>query len=295
VLVLGAVLGGAAVFRAFYAGRGANVVWRAEIEGETREVARTIERRAQFPNDRRALSRYVQGWDFARDGVPAELFPFEAEVRTTLDVPAGGRELHVRPVPRGAVRLDGAIFRSGTRVDAGPHALEIDWEGDFEARGVELTTYFCRGPAPSPSTSPFCDPAPLRAFTPVDDSPVAFWIVTVGLALGLAFGAVAIAGLERSARVRWLGRVALVAIVALGLGVRLFDYDVMPDFRENGDELFATWNGWQLLESGETRGWSLWANVYGARVRHSTLDYFGMDWAIIQPYFEHPPLTHLLV
>jgi len=96
VLVLGVVLGGAAVFRALYAGRGANVVWRAEVDGETREVARTIERRAQFPNDRRALSRYVQGWDFARDGVPAELFPFEAEVRTTLDVPAGGRELHVR-------------------------------------------------------------------------------------------------------------------------------------------------------------------------------------------------------
>lgn len=295
VLVLGAVLGGAAAFRALYAGRGANVVWRAEVEGETREVARTIERRAQFPNDRRALSRYVQGWDFARDGVPAELFPFEAEVRTTLEVPTGGRELHVRPVPRGAVRLDGAIFRSGTRVDAGPHALEVDWEGDFESRGVELMTYFCRGPAPSPATSPFCDPAPLRAFTPVDDSPVGFWIVAVGLALLLSFGAVAIAGLERSARARWLGRVALVAIVALGLGVRLFDYDVMPDFRENGDELFATWNGWQLLESGETRGWSLWANVYGARVQHSTLDYFGMDWAIIQPYFEHPPLTHLLV
>nr|MCU0672987.1 hypothetical protein [Myxococcota bacterium] len=65
VLVLGVVLGGAATFRAFYAGRGANVVWRAEIDGETREVARTVERRAQFPNDRRALARYVQGWDFA--------------------------------------------------------------------------------------------------------------------------------------------------------------------------------------------------------------------------------------
>lgn len=295
LVVLGMALGGAAVLHAEYAGRGANVVWRASIDGEVREVARTLERRAQFPNERRALARYVQSWNFARDGIPADLFPFEAEVRTSLEVPAGGRELHVRPVPRGVVRLDGAVFRSGTRVESGHHSLEIDWEGDFQSRGVELTTYFCRGPAPSPASSPFCDPAPLDAFTPVDDSPATYWLVAILLALGLAIGAVVVTSLERERRVRWSGRVALVAIVALGLGVRLFDYDVMPDFRENGDELFATWNGWQILESGETRGWSLWANVYGARVQHSTLDYFGMDWNLIQPYFEHPPLTHLLV
>lgn len=295
LLVLASVLGAATLLHASYAGRGANVIWRAEIDGETREVTRTLERRAQFPNERRALSRYVQGWNFERDGLPADLFSFEAEVRTRLEVPQGGRELHVRPLPRGTVKLDGADFRNGSRVDAGPHTLEIAWEGDFEGRSIELLTYFCRGPAPSPSTSPFCDPAPLRAFTPVEGSSTAYWIVAVLLALGLALGAVVVSVLEPAARTRWLGRAALVAILALGLGVRLFDYDVMPDFRENGDELFATWNGWQLLENGETRGWSLWANAYGARVQHSTLQYFGMDWNLIQPYFEHPPLTHLLI
>lgn len=295
LLVLASVLGAATLLYRSFAGRGANVIWRAEIDGETREVARTLERRAQFPNERRALSRYVQGWNFERDGLPADLFPFEAEVRTRLEVPHGGRDLHVRPLPRGTVRLDGADFRSGSRVDAGSHTLEIEWEGDFEGRTVELLTYFCRGPAPSPSASPFCDPAPLHAFTPIDDSSTGYWLLAVLLALGLAIGAVAVSTLEPRARTRWLGRAALAAILALGLGMRFFDYDVMPDFRENGDELFATWNGWQLLENGQTRGWSLWANVYGARVQHSTLDYFGKDWNLIEPYFEHPPLTHLLI
>ncbi|MCB9601964.1 MAG: glycosyltransferase family 39 protein [Sandaracinus sp.] len=292
---LAIVLGAAAAFEHLYAGRGANVSWRAEIEGETREIGRTTERRAQFPNERRALARYVQAWNFDRDGIPADLFPFEAKVRTQLEVPRGGREVHLRPSPRGTVRVDGEPFRSGARLSEGVHDVQVTWEGSFDDRNVDLVTYFCRGPAPSPSTSDFCDPAPLRAFTPPHDSRAPFWVIAVLLALAAGVGTVWLASLDRRRRGRWLGRLALVGLVALGLGVRLYDYDVMPDFRENGDELFATWNGWSLLESGETRGWSLWANVYRSRVEHSRLEYFGMDWNIIQPYFEHPPLTHLLV
>jgi 4-amino-4-deoxy-L-arabinose transferase-like glycosyltransferase len=294
-VALVATLLGAFALDALYLGRGADVEWQAEVDGEWRTVARTTEHRAQFPNERRALARYVQAWDFVRDGIPAELFEFRANVRTRVEIPPRGRELHVLARPRADVRIDGEPHRNGARVSAGSHTLEVDWSGDFRDQNVGLVTYTCRGPAPAPATSPFCEQVPLRAFTPPSPRRTTFWILAVLAALGVAFTTWRLWEWEPVRRARWLGRIALVGLVVLGLGVRLFDYDVMPDFRENGDELFATWNGWSLIESGETRGWSLWANIYAGRVHHSRLEYFGMDWNIIEPYFEHPPLVHVLV
>ncbi|HBQ16522.1 MAG TPA: hypothetical protein DEF51_37105, partial [Myxococcales bacterium] len=37
------------------------------------EVLRTVEHRIQHPNEHRALSRYVQSWDYASLGVPDEM------------------------------------------------------------------------------------------------------------------------------------------------------------------------------------------------------------------------------
>ncbi|MEZ4251491.1 MAG: hypothetical protein R3B99_25035 [Polyangiales bacterium] len=177
----------------------------------------------------------------------------------------------------------------------GVHDVQVTWEGSFDDRNVDLVTCtLARTRAVAVDLS-FCDPAPLRAFTPPHDSRAPFWVIAVLLRARRRRSApVWLASLDRRRRGRWLGRLALVGLVALGLGVRLYDYDVMPDFRENGDELFATWNGWSLLESGETRGWSLWANVYRSRVEHSRLEYFGMDWNIISPT-SSTRRSHLLV
>ncbi|MCA9610814.1 MAG: phospholipid carrier-dependent glycosyltransferase, partial [Myxococcales bacterium] len=76
---------------------------------------------------------------------------------------------------------------------------------------------------------------------------------------------------------------------------RGFDYDVMPEYRENADELFATWNGWSLLDDGTTRGWSIWTSAYRGRIPVTPVRFFGQEANVITPYFEHPPLMHVLV
>ncbi|HJL03547.1 MAG TPA: glycosyltransferase family 39 protein [Polyangiaceae bacterium LLY-WYZ-15_(1-7)] len=290
LVVLGGLVGADHLLRHGVAAR-----WEAQLGEEDEgaewvEVTRTVEHRAQFPNERRALSRYVQGWDFEALGIPPDLFPFRATIRTRLHLPRPGYQLRVDALGPARVRVDGAPHDPRANLAAGDHDLDIVWSGDFERRAQHLRLELCRGAR--------CDPVPASWTTPPHPwtrGRVALWALGLPLALGLAallFWALG-GGLAR--RRRTFGALAFAAVLALGLGLRLVDYDVMPDFRENGDELFATWNGWQLLESGETRGWSLWAPVYGSRVQHSRLEYFGMDWSIIQPYFEHPPATHLLV
>ncbi len=269
---------------------GVDATWRAEVDGEWRVVDHTVEHRAQFPNERRALSRYIQGWNFERDGIPAQLFPFRAQLRTTLTVPRSGYRLAVRGSNRVRVTLDGETLRSERTLEVGDHRLVVDWSGDFQRSGIRLGWELCRGES--------CDEVPAKLFAPDTRWPksrVWLWVLMMLAALGLGAAFYRARAASLKGRVRILGGIALAGILVLGLGFRLYDYDVMPDFRENGDELFATWNGWQLLESGETRGWSLWAPIYGGRVHHERLQYFGLDWAIIQPYFEHPPLTHVLV
>lgn len=294
------VLGAAALTDHLLLGHGLSVEWWAAIDGEHRHVATTLERRPQLPNERRALARYVQGWNFAREGVPAELFGFRAHVRADLEVPAGGRTLHVDARPHGRIVVDGAPFTNGGAITAGRHEVEVIWEGHFRQPGPQLTWRFCRGEVAQASRSQFCEPIPRGAFVaPRGDGGTngrgTLWALAALLALAL--GAVAWRAATASAALRGklVAGTLLFAILGAGLGLRLVDYDVMPDFRENGDELFAMWNGWQLLEDGRTRGWSLWPNVYDARVAREPLSYFGMDWTVIQPYFEHPPLLHVLV
>ncbi|MCA9492332.1 MAG: glycosyltransferase family 39 protein, partial [Myxococcales bacterium] len=55
------------------------------------------------------------------------------------------------------------------------------------------------------------------------------------------------------------------------------------------------WNGWSLLEDGTTRGWSLWAHDYHGLVDVEQVRFYGENRSVISPYFEHPPLLHVLV
>lgn len=281
---------GALLLADHHVAHGVDVTWRAQIEDEWRVVDQTVEHRVQFPNERRALSRYVQGWDFERDGIPPQLFPFRAQLRTTVDVPREGYRFVIQGAGRVRATIDGEVASADASIPAGSHRVVVDWSGDFQRNNLSLGWQLCRGEG--------CEDAPASMFRPDTTWPrsrVWLWLLGIPGLLLLAFALYRARTAELKVRGRWLGALALVAIVGLGLGFRLYDYEVMPDFRENGDELFATWNGWQLLENGETRGWSLWAPIYGGRVKHERLRYFGMDWAIIQPYFEHPPLTHVLV
>ncbi len=292
VAVVLAVLALALVADRFLA-HGTTVTWRSPEHARV-VVARTLEHRASFPTVHRALSRYAQHWDFARFGVPPAVPRLDALVEADLTIPAGEtRALDVRSANTTDVQVDGAAYEAA-QLAPGRHRLSVHWTGSLErAASLELRWY-ARFDEPTP--------IPASALTPLgagDPLRLYVWLLASLVALGaavLTYRALRPGELLPS-RGTLRARLTLLAslIVALGLFARLWDYDVVPDLRDNGDELFATWNGWQLLEDGTTRGWSIWPQEYGDLVHIEELRYFGQPWHIITPYFEHPPLMHLLV
>jgi len=305
-LLWGAVTGAAVLALALVAdGRlrhGVGVTWRAEHGGRVVAIDRTVEHRTTFPNAHRPLSRYIQAWPFEHWGIPDTLPEIDARVDATLTVPQGSpRILGAASANRTEVLVDGRPAEQGP-VGAGDHALTVFWFGAAQApnsphwdrlRPVSLELRWGpQGGAMRPVPRNALEP-PEGAWPPLRQ---ALWIAAPLLALlfgaGVAWSLFS-DGSRRRARITW---VATAAVVLLAAGYRLYDYEVMPEFRENADELFATWNGWQLLSDGTTRGWSLWASRYGNRVDHETLPYFRKrPVQVIRPYFEHPPLLHILV
>ena len=285
IATLAAVLGGALALQAHWRD-GLTAHWWAEVEGELRFVTTVVEHRPDYPNVHRALSRVAQSWNYARDGLPRDPMPFRARLETTLEVPAAAT-LRLDASGRQRIAVDGEVT---DRLHAGANRVTVDWWGDFD-RPTHLRWEACDPDGRR------CRPLDAGAFTPTRTNPAILWIalLALGLGLGLAFLLARAAACPAPHRARWLGAAALLLLLAGGGWVRFYDYQVMPELRENGDELFATWNGWQLLEDGSTVGWSMWASAYGDRVEHEQLRLWGQDWYLIRPYFEPPPLMHVLV
>lgn len=273
-----------------YARHGLSVTWRQAAEGgELVEVARTVEHRTSFPNVHRPLSRYVQNWPFDRLPIPTDLPRLDAIVRARLHVPDGPVFLRARTANRATITVDGApVPASG--VSAGWHRVEVAWTGDLgRAAGLELEW----GPSPE-STSPI----PRDALVPMEGSwpplRIALWTAALLAMLLLGGWTHRIASSSGELRRARIAALATVLVVGIGVGYRAFDYDVMPEYRENGDELFAMWDGWSILEDGTTRGWSLWSGVYAGTVDIQRIEQFDQEWFVVSPYFEHPPALHLL-
>ncbi len=268
---------------------GYEVSWFVTHDGERTEMRRTEEHRLTFPNERRALSRYVQGWDFRRYGMPPALPAIDATLRATLFVPEGpGTFVRTDASGETALRIDGESVRG--RVAPGVHALEVDWRSPIDGAHFALTW----GPI---EDSQHEVPRSAIAFTGASQTRSLLWLL--GLPIALIFTVLVFASLEESERQRsaraWL---ATLGILFVALTLRLFDYDVMPDFRENEDELFAMWNGFSLLQDGTARGWSLWWGSYLTEQNVGEVyqaHYFYRTFDLVTPYFEHPPLLHLLV
>lgn len=265
---------------------GVTAHWWAESDGELRFVRTVVEHRPDYPNVHRALSRVAQGWHYERDGIPSDLFPFRARLVTRLTAPRSG-QLRVLTSGQSSVRVDGE--RTST-IARGTHDVVVEWQGDFD-RPTHLRWELCG------SEGGGCEPIAAEHFEPDRPNPMQMWLWLLALLVGLPLAGMAAAAARHRgrARQRWIRALLLTTIVVGGAGSRLYDYQVMPELRENGDELFATWNGWQLLEDGTTVGWSMWAASYGDRVEHEHLPVFGQDWHLIRPYFEHPPLMHVFV
>ncbi len=264
-------------------------------------VVATQEARASFPNVHLPLARIIQHWPFHRANLPDRLPRFRAELETEIVVEGDPRR--VRVASPNTATLSG--LPSTQWLKPGHHAIRVDWKGDFqkphsqqwEHQPVALKLQWKTKKGPW-SDVPFAALSPRQrtGFQPPLSKAAA---QTACLAAFFAF-LVALFTLLRPAYspagTRWRYSVAFLAVLLpLSASLRLHDYDVMPDFRENQDELFATWNGWQLLENGTTRGWSLWPGDYRSSVEATPFSYFQKKpLYIIQPYFEHPPLAHVL-
>ncbi|MEM6955041.1 MAG: glycosyltransferase family 39 protein [Myxococcota bacterium] len=292
-----AVLGGTlAVDRAF--AHGAHVTWEARTpeDGPYRTVAQTVERNPRFRSDLIPMARFRQHW--ADDGTPppAELFPFRATVRAQLTVLRGGRTLDPRHSGNLAITVDGEPY-DGKELARGTYDIVATWTDDFRGlpgpnvardrdEHLEFRLCFAEDSCRNVSFTSWSLKHPWRASRT--------WLWMLFSIIALAFvGAAVWAGTR--ARLRFVAASAfLIATLGGGFALRCVDYDTVPDYRENGDELFAGWNGFELLNSGRTRGWSLWPARYSSATKVTEHEQFGMTWYTIQPYFEHPPLLHVL-
>lgn len=299
-LTFAVVFAAALVADLAYFAHGYSATWYQTI-GETRVlIDHTTEHRVGFPNVHRPLARYLQGWPMAELGVPADLPHVDVALRARIEIP-GQMPLHLDA----RVLRDAQIWADGEplgdrRLAPGAHDLWIHWtakpESHPRAGRAPDTAYF---ELVWGSSAYLTTPVPASALTPADGwgtSRKALWVLALVLGLLLALGV--FRTIDTSSVLLRRERLAIVltaALVVVGVGYRGFDYDVMPEFRENVDELFATWNGWSLIAEGRPRGWSIWTDSYRGRVHTSVVEFFGERRYVIEPYFEHPPLLHLLV
>lgn len=292
-----------AVDRAYFA-NGITVSWRQEDpnvpagEQADFEVTRTVEHRVSFDHSHRAVARYIQGWNY--DRLPPPMIPpINAIVMAWVRIPEGpNRFIDAEGSGRHAVTVDGAPVPIDG-LAPGSHRVEVWWQDRTPGRQSSMRAD-ARFELMWGTSRDALDPIPRAHLTPEEGhwplSRKLFWWIAGALAVALALllgRALLVTDLARRRRFELL---ATFVILVLALGFRLFDYDVMPQYLENGDELFALWNGWSILHDGTPRGWTLWPGSYGGQpITMTLISMHGVEWHVIEPYFEHPPLLHVLV
>lgn len=317
VLVIAAAVV-ACVLTDSYLRHGLHVDWRTTIDGNSELISRSMERNPSFPTSARVFNRYFANWPYDRFGVPAEPPAVDAVIRgfITIDEPrdlsfvgSGVREIVL--VGEDGERFEGR--RDLTHLSPGVYEVTVHWsaalndelsatwnwrtsaEERVDAADNELRSNDER--PVNASAGPW-EEVPRGAFTPLGEDGARTTLWTVGILFGLVFAlllAFVIAPEFDVTKRRSFYFGALFILVAAA-GLRLHEHGTMPDPRENYDELFAMWNGHELIESGSTVGWTIWLGYYGGRVDHEWVNFWREHpTALIRPYLEHPPLFHLMV
>ena len=301
---------------------GVAITWRVPTPRGPKSIATTFERRAVVPTRHRVTARLLAWYPFAELGVPTTLPDLDAVVVADLVIPPGPartlrvetpnlvgfevdgkREPVIAPTPPpplatqpGVAPLPVRAPVAVTRAFApGRHRLRITWRGAItDSNAVGFALRWRAGNAREENV-------PVAALTPprgADDG-LSVWVVAAIALLGGLLAWLVFRAARAEPDLRWprLYAVAVALILAVGAAARIYDFQVAPDVFENDDWMFATWNGWSLLEDGTTRGWSSWAPWYGNDVDTEKLVYFESHttWDVVTPYLEHPPLLHLLV
>jgi 4-amino-4-deoxy-L-arabinose transferase-like glycosyltransferase len=275
----------------FHFANGIAIEWRINSPSAEAPIAlgTTVEHDVSIHTDHRPLTRYVELWRVAEHGMPRTRPRLDAVVHARLLVPRGpARGIEVRTPEDTRILIDG-VDLNGARVAPGWHDLDVHWTGVLSDRtAFELV---------------FEDGAPIpRSLLHV---PGGDWPSSRGRFWGLAFllSLLVSAMVQRAERAptallrraRMLA-VATLAVVLLGTGLRAYQYDSEPHALENYDEYFNLWNGWSLIEDGTSRGWSAWPSAYRtAEPERESFRFWGTPLVVVSPYFENPPLMHVLV
>ena len=85
--------------------------------------------------------------------------------------------------------------------------------------------------------------------------------------------------------------IILLFIALFGLSLRLIDYDKLPPFGETRDEFMYPWAGMSLIQTGILTSW---ADFYSYKTK-TPVKYWGVNFNLVSPWNEKPPLYPLLV
>lgn len=254
---------------------------------------------------------FADKWDHSRFGLMHHFPGYEILWRGRLRVDEG-RVYRLRALGEGAVRIqlagevaqtrDGAEGLEWTgHLDRGWHDLRVSYVSPWAKSSLVL-----EWDGESAELGPI-SPARLR---PLPEDRVWFggrrllaWTILgfglVGLLTALAllhrWGSLGPASL-RAGLVRGAFALSICLIMLLGLGMRLYRYDEVPDLQLSSDELHNARKGWQMLNGGGLRAWT----------PHRFLEHYDPDgveteqwgdlvWERVTPNFDRPPLFPLLV
>ncbi|MFQ5878438.1 MAG: glycosyltransferase family 39 protein [Acidobacteriota bacterium] len=288
-------------------GGGLRGVYSIEVpDGTLLKIHERVDPRIDFPVPQPIDAAYVfHFWDEQKVAFPAAMPPYAIRWRGLLRVPETGRYgFWLDAQGEVALRIDGRAVE--TRTDAiterplraGLHALEIDYaleEGEarivlnWRPPGGEL--------APVPSRHLGVDRDAFERGRARRLAGLAILAAAAAAAGALLLAARRPAGgLGRLFALLSAGRtrIALGAVLLLAASLRFHDYSLVPFHHETADEYQHAWDGWSLLHEGVPASWSTFPSRYPVD-RAYELRWFGDRYALVWPYFDHPPLFSLLV
>jgi 4-amino-4-deoxy-L-arabinose transferase-like glycosyltransferase len=267
-------------------------------------VHRRIDRVIDFPVPQRLQAAYLFHWDRNRLGVPTSAPPYLVRWTGLLLAPATGvYRFALEAQGEASLRLDRepeAIVANAPgerRLTAGWHPIEVAYAQP--QRDARLTLIW-QPPGGKSEVIPADNLAVDGARGGAGGRRAAGWILLIlGPAMALlvarlARGQQGLAGrLVASVRAERV-RLALAGIIILAGLLRLDDYALVPFHHETADEYQHAWEGWHLLHQGQPASWSTFPDRYPS-AQVETFLWFGDPYALVRPYFDHPPLFSIPV
>ena len=271
-------------------------------------VHRRIDPGINFALPERLDAAYLFHWDVERWGVPEDRPHYLVRWSGVLDVPSDGAYgFSVDATGMAALSIDGVPLALSPDtltvrpLGAGLRRIALDYTStEGEARVILRWQPPGRTLRPIPQASLGPDAAALAAGR---------LRRRAGWSLLLAGGVAALLAWGRARRARgapgeaergesWLASrrvpLTLAAILVLAALLRFHDRGLAPLHNETADEYQHAWEGWSLLHTHAPVSWSFFHGFY-PQSQVEGIHWFGHAYALVRPYFDHPPLFSLLV